>query len=125
MGLTKYVHSPICLCLSLYLSLLCCFSLSHSLCLSLSHSLCLSISVFLYLCISVFLYLSLYLSISLSLSLSVISLSVYLSLSLCVFQSHFGIGTDVYITLNHIGDQEEALFFEERPDLRQDQTPTR
>lgn len=37
-------------------------------------------------------------------------------------QSHFGIGTDVYITLNHIGDQEEALFFEERPDLRQDQT---
>ncbi|KAL8437208.1 hypothetical protein Efla_006569 [Eimeria flavescens] len=37
--------------------------------------------------------------------------------------SHFGIGTDVYITLNHIGDQEEALFFEERPDLRQDQAP--
>lgn len=40
-------------------------------------------------------------------------------------QSHFGIGTDVYITLNHIGDQEEALFFEERPDLRQDQPSTR
>lgn len=32
-------------------------------------------------------------------------------------QSCFGIGTDVYITLNHIGDQEEALFYEERPDL--------
>lgn len=37
----------------------------------------------------------------------------------CVlFQSHFGIGTDVYITLNHIGDQEEALYYEERPELR-------
>ncbi|PHJ20322.1 atpase histidine kinase dna gyrase b hsp90 domain-containing protein [Cystoisospora suis] len=33
-------------------------------------------------------------------------------------QSHFGIGTDVYITLNHIGDQEEALYYEERPELR-------
>ncbi|ESS29729.1 ATPase/histidine kinase/DNA gyrase B/HSP90 domain-containing protein [Toxoplasma gondii RUB] len=33
-------------------------------------------------------------------------------------QSHFGIGTDVYITLNHIGDKEEALYYEERPELR-------
>eukprot|EP00923_Selenidium_pygospionis_P040273 GHVN01069630.1.p1 GENE.GHVN01069630.1~~GHVN01069630.1.p1 ORF type:complete len:106 (-),score=12.30 GHVN01069630.1:667-984(-) len=33
-------------------------------------------------------------------------------------QSHFGVGTDVFVTLNHIGDQKEALFFEERADLR-------
>ncbi|CDJ38033.1 3-methyl-2-oxobutanoate dehydrogenase (lipoamide) kinase, putative [Eimeria tenella] len=32
-------------------------------------------------------------------------------------QTHFGIGTDVYVTLNHIGDQEEALVFRELPDL--------
>lgn len=38
-------------------------------------------------------------------------------------QSHFGVGTDVHIALNHIGDKEEALFFEERPDLRLDGGP--
>eukprot|EP00922_Rhytidocystis_sp_ex-Travisia-forbesii_P033174 GHVS01049325.1.p1 GENE.GHVS01049325.1~~GHVS01049325.1.p1 ORF type:complete len:429 (+),score=39.40 GHVS01049325.1:21-1307(+) len=32
-------------------------------------------------------------------------------------QSCLGIGTDAYITLSHMGDQEEALYFEERPDL--------
>lgn len=39
-----------------------------------------------------------------------------------LLQSHFGVGTDVHISLNHIGDKEEALFFEERPDLRLDST---
>ncbi|KAF8820274.1 ATPase/histidine kinase/Dna gyrase B/HSP90 domain-containing protein [Cardiosporidium cionae] len=32
-------------------------------------------------------------------------------------QTCFGIGTDVYISLNHIGDQEEAIYFEEHRDL--------
>eukprot|EP00922_Rhytidocystis_sp_ex-Travisia-forbesii_P033175 GHVS01049326.1.p1 GENE.GHVS01049326.1~~GHVS01049326.1.p1 ORF type:complete len:440 (+),score=35.67 GHVS01049326.1:164-1483(+) len=32
-------------------------------------------------------------------------------------QSCLGIGTDAYVTLSHMGDQEEALYFEERADL--------
>lgn len=33
-------------------------------------------------------------------------------------QTIFGVGTDAYITLNHVGDRDEALYFEERTDLR-------
>lgn len=36
-------------------------------------------------------------------------------------QSCLGIGTDVYVTLSYMGDQEEALYFEERPDLHEQQ----
>ncbi len=91
------VYLSVCLCLSVYVSILLSVCLSTHVCLSVYPSICLSICIYVHLSIYLSICLSIYLSACLSVYLS-IYLSIYVHLSVCIYV-HLSIYLSIYLSI--------------------------